>query len=183
MVFIAFELCVPSRILYWGKLYFMLMNVLVVIPLWHLRTCLKLGNMNTIACSVRTPDLRKKLINCTCNRQWTVIRSVTWHWNAYSTKLPTQAVNKRFGVILFLLCCYHARCYVQGPLLQCRQDTGFTWNVTAGQDGNEQSDSAHWGREAKDRAETGFEPWTLVTPLALRCSALDRCVHVCVLTI
>ena len=56
----------------------LLNNVLVLIPLlplqWHLRTCLKLGHMNTLASSIQTTDWRNKLINCACSR-----RDTLWH--------------------------------------------------------------------------------------------------------
>jgi hypothetical protein len=52
-----------TRISYWRKPCCMLENVLVLIPLlpfqWHLRTCLKLGNMNTPS-SIWTTDWRNK---------------------------------------------------------------------------------------------------------------------------
>ena len=41
--------------------------------------------------------------------------------------------------------------------------------------------SALWDSQPRpDVIQPGFEPRTVVTPLALRCSALDRCIHVCV---
>ena len=41
--------------------------------------------------------------------------------------------------------------------------------------------SALWDSQSRlDVIQPGFEPGTVVTSLALRCIALDRCVHVCV---
>ena len=41
-----------------------------------------------------------------------------------------------------------------------------------------------WDSQSRpDVIQPGFEPGTVVTPLALRCSTLDRCIHVCVLPI
>ena len=38
-----------------------------------------------------------------------------------------------------------------------------------------------WDSQSQpDVIQPGFEPGTVVTPLALRCSALDLCIHVCV---
>ena len=43
--------------------------------------------------------------------------------------------------------------------------------------------AALWDSQSQlDVIQPGFEPGTVVTPFALICSALDHCVHVCVLT-
>ena len=43
--------------------------------------------------------------------------------------------------------------------------------------------AALWDSQSRlDVIQPGFEPGTVVMHLALRCNALDRCVHVCVLT-
>ena len=44
--------------------------------------------------------------------------------------------------------------------------------------------AALWDSQLRpDVRQPGFEPGTVVMPLALRCSVLDRSIHVCVLTI
>jgi hypothetical protein len=140
--------------------------VLVLIPLlpfqWHLRTCLKLGNMNTPS-SNRTTDLRNKLNDACSRRDTGMALKLLLNKNANTDRRVTLEKYSTRGCERAIQ--WHSLCAstVSEPcsILDTRTATLMrTRNRvidTAGQDGN--GHSAHQGREAMERQRWNFTAW------------------------